>query len=354
MPELNHNDQKHLERPFCFAFELESAEIKQPSYLLDSLIPRGRLILGVGDSTQGKTPFGLQLARDVAGGLNFLDRYKHSGDPTRVALIDAESTKEDIGLRLRMQGQARQVDTGKNLLLFDVDNVFGSDFDLTQKGIDRMRELVGDEKVDLLMLDNLWALSGGQDILAGKVVQPILHGLRKITRLDHSPSVMSFHHPRKSADKQSLPDLSQGDFARWAEEASGSRILFNLTDVRFGLQRTERAGEEYTIFRGRSRVPGIEQEFGPLYLTVDEQHSLALIDSRPSVVEMFGPKEKKVLEAMRRFGEFGTKEARLATAGEIGDRTIGRAFRHGREHGILTVLRPGIYVWAERNGLPVQ
>jgi hypothetical protein len=296
------NKQEHLsgtERCFYFASELESAEIKPPSYMLDSLIPRGRLILGVGDSTQGKTPFGLQLGRDLAGGLNFLDRYKHNGDPTCVAVVDAESTKEDISLRLKMQRQGRPVNTAENLLVLDVDNVFGSGFDLTAQGIKMMREFVADLHIDFLILDNLWALSGGQDLLTAKVVQPILNGLRKITRLDHSPSVMSFHHPRKTSDKQKLPDLAEGDFARWAEEASGSRILFNLTDVRFGLQRTEKGGEEYTIFRGRSRVPGAEQEFGPLYLTVDEKHSLASIDCRPSIVEMFGPKERKVLEKMR-------------------------------------------------------
>jgi hypothetical protein len=135
-------------RRFYLADELQTAEIKEPSYILNPLIPRGRIILGVGDSTQGKTPFGLQLARDIAGGLDFLDYYKTTRGPTRVALIDAESPKEDISLRLKMQGRCRPTESRDNLLLLDVDSVFESDFDVTRTGIERMREFVKDEKVD--------------------------------------------------------------------------------------------------------------------------------------------------------------------------------------------------------------
>ncbi|MBZ5615905.1 MAG: AAA family ATPase [Acidobacteriia bacterium] len=341
-------------RHFWYADELVAENIKPPRFVLNPIIPPGRLILGVGDSTQGKTPFGLQLARDVAGRLDFLDYYRHSGEPTRVALIDAESPKEDLSLRLKMQERGRTVNTGKNLLLLDVDEVLRGGLDVTGPGLEMLSQFVRDENIDLLVLDNLWALSGGQDILQARFAQPILHGLRKITRLPNSPSVLLFHHPRKGTDKQKLPDLATMDFARWAEEASGSRIFFNLTDVRFGLQRAEIKGEEFTIFRGRSRVPGCDQDFGPIYLTIDEDHSLASIDRRPEVFELLGDKERQVLHAMRGKIHFGMKEAKEATHGDISEKTIRRAFRHGCQYGLLKLVRPGIFDWAATNDQTVQ
>jgi hypothetical protein len=350
MPKINRTEGNCVERRFYLANELETADITPPSYILDPLIPRGRLIMGVGDSTQGKTPFGLQLTRDLAGGLDFLDCYKNCGEEIRVALVDAESPKEDVSLRLKMQREGRAAETGENLIVLDVDTVLDCHFDLTPKGIERIGEFVKEENISFLMLDNLWALAGGQDISKGYVAQPILHGLRAITRLPHSPSIGFFHHPRKGADNLHLPDLATMDFARWAEEASGSRIFFNLTDVRFGLQRCERKGEQYTIFRGRSRVPGSQQDFGPLYLTIDEDHSLALIDRRPSVIQLMGNKEQEVLNAMFHFEQFDVKDAKRETAGNVGDKTIRRALQHACEHGILVRVQPAVFAWGADMG----
>jgi len=327
------------------AEELEKSRVAPPAYMVDTLIPRGRLILGVGDSTQGKTPFALQLARDVAGGLDFLDYFKHRNTPSRVALIDAESPKEDIACRLRMQGGGRPVKTEANLLVLGIDEVLGCRFDVTEKGLATMRDFVYEEKIDFLILDNLWALSAGKDITKGNEAQPILMGMRRITRLPHSPTVCFLHHPRKG-DRHDLPDIAQTDFARWAEEASGSRILFNLTDVRFGLQRVETRGEEYTIFRGRTRVPGGDQDFGPLYLAIDEEHSLAQIDKRPIVLERLGDKERQILTCLRNSKQFDVKEARRLMRGDVCDKTIRRAFRHAHEHGlILKTPISGLYEW---------
>jgi len=190
-------------------------------------------------------------------------------------------------------------------------------------------------------------LAGG--VFRGQVniVQPILRGLRKIVLLPHSPSVQFFHHPRKTGDKEFLPDLLSMDFARWAEQASGSRILFNLTDVRFGLQRIEKGGEEYTIFRGRSRVPGIHQDFGPFYLSVDEEHSLAFLDKTQNVLDTLGDKERKVLEAIRPLKQFGVPEARRATHGDVSDKTIRRALKNGCAFGMLEMIGPGRYGWVK-------
>src|SRR5262249_11383725 len=105
----------------------------------------------------------------------------------------------------------------------------------------------------------------------------------------------------------------------------------------------------YTVFRGRSRVPGSQQDFGPLYLSIDEEHSLAFIDRGANALERFGAKERQVLNAMHSYPQFGLREAKQATMGEISPKTIGRAFRHGCEHGILTRVRNGIYAWSERS-----
>jgi hypothetical protein len=122
-------------------------------------------------------------------------------------------------------------------------------------------------------------------------------------------------------------------------------VFFNLTDVRFGLQRVEKKGEEYTVFRGRTRVPGTDQDFGPLYLAIDESHSLASIDRRPNVLELFGEKEREVLTSVRSLATFTAREAKQVTKGNVCDKTIRRAFRHACEHGLIAKTEHGVYAW---------
>ena len=55
------------------ASEYLAREVRPPEFILKPIIPRGRIILLLGNSTQGKTPFVYQLARDIASGNFFLD-----------------------------------------------------------------------------------------------------------------------------------------------------------------------------------------------------------------------------------------------------------------------------------------
>jgi len=339
--------------PFQTADALQAQNIRPPDYILPPLIPRGRIVLCVADSTTGKTPFGYQLARDVVGQRNFLDFFPHCGKPCRVALIDAESPRDDMALRLKRLSEVRPLRSGNNLILVGAEETNRRGFNLIPGqglGLEAIAKFVREQRIDLLILDNLWALSGGRDILKAHVLQPMLRGLREITSLPHKPTVWLFHHFRKGPKEGARSSILQFDFAQWLEEASGSRILVNLTDVRCGLERIEKRGEEYTVFRGRSRVPGDIQDIGPLHLLVDEEHDFAEIDRRPGILAEFGEKTRLILERLRGKRTFTTKDAYSATKGEMTKRTARRAIAEARAHGLIKVSESGAFEWVQSVG----
>jgi len=94
----------------------------------------------------------------------------------------------------------------------------------------------------------------------------MLRALRIVTTLPHRPTVILLHHPKKRDPSLIGRNILNCDFDLWIESLSGSMVFVNLTDVRLGLERLMVNGEEYTIFRGRSRVPGGDQDIGPLFL----------------------------------------------------------------------------------------
>lgn len=332
-------DELNFYRP-C---DLKGVEIQKPEYIVDPILPRRRLILLVGNSTTGKTPFVYQLASEVTSGRDFLGYFPHRGRSCRVAIVDAESPIEDIQLRRQAQGQDESRD---NPIIFDMTQVIEQHLFLDARGIGRLSQFVAAEKIDLLVLDNLWALSAGLDILKAHVVQPILRGLRSITILPHGPSVFLLHHPRKGPrEKKQRASILQSDFAHWLEEASGSYVLINLTDVRLGLERVEVRDEEYTIFRGRSRVPGCEQDIGPLYLTVDEEHSLAAIDRRPEAIQDLGDKAARVFGDLRTLcSPFTMQQAYQASGGSVSRKTVRRTMAFLKAHAWLKETEAG-WVW---------
>jgi hypothetical protein len=320
-----------------------SRKLLAPQYIVKPIIPRGRLILLVGNSTQGKTPFICQLARDIAAGNPILDYFPCSG-PSNVGLFDAESAEEDITMRLQMQ-EHRKADIGK-LRIWNSSEIHQGFLSLTQAGLQNMRAIAEDSKLDVLLLDNLFALSGGIDVTKGNLLQPVLSGLRQITHLPHRPSVLLCHHPRKGGREDKRPNILVPDFTRWLEEASGSYLLVNLTDVRLGIERVETHGEELTVFRGRSRVPGEEQDIGPLYLTIDEEHALAAIDHRPQVLEDAGLKINQVLDELRPLDRFTKKEAKkLCARLDVSGKTVLRALQFAQGHGLIRESEPEVFQW---------
>lgn len=319
----------------------------KPVYLCRPIIPRGRLILFVGGSTQGKTPFGYQMARDVAAGKNVLDYFTCSA-PCRVGFIDAESSAEDVALRLKMQ-EHRRADVSDRLLIRHREQVYKEKLNLSTEGLDNLKTFVSDNGLDFLFLDNLFSLSNGVDFSKANLVQPVISGLKKITDLPYSPSVLLFHHPRKSGkEDKKRASILDPNFSFWLEEASGSGVLVNLSDVRLGLERIEVRGEEVTVFRGRSRVPGNEQDIGPLYLTVDEEHALASIDRSAALIQQQGEKIGDVLDLLRTMRRFSVKDALLrgqALDSHPSAKTVRRAIRFAKEHGCLIEPEEGMLTW---------
>ncbi|MFZ0461897.1 MAG: AAA family ATPase [Candidatus Acidiferrales bacterium] len=320
--------------------------VSKPDYICRPIIPRQRLILFVGNSTQGKTPFISQMSRDIAAGQPVLDRFTCQS-PSRVGFIDAESSGEDISLRLKMQ-EERKADVGDKLIIRNREQVYSEGFNLTAGGLKKLSAFAFENQLNLLVLDNLFALSGGLDVSKGNFVQPMLAGLKQIMSLPRHPSVVLCHHPRKGGTEDNRTTILDPNFMLWLEEASGSGTLVNLSDVRLGLERVEKNGEEFTVLRGRSRVPGNEQDIGPFYLRVDEDHAIATIDRSPQILAEQGEKIAAILTLLRSIGCFSFKDAiRKGCALDVkpSEKTVRRAVRFAREHGFVIETEGGLFQW---------
>lgn len=93
-------------------------------------------------------------------------------------------------------------------------------------------------------------------------------------------------------------------------------------------------------------MPGEEQDIGPLYLTIDEEHALAEIDRRPQVLDDAGPKINQVLDNLRSLERFTKKEAKKQCAClDVSGKTVLRALQFAQGHGLIREAEPEVFQW---------
>jgi len=324
-----------------------TVSVKPPLYIMRPILPRGRLVLLVGNSTAGKTPLMYQLTNDLLGQQPFLDYFPYEADgPVNVAVIDAESLPEDIAFRIKLQRAGRTIrPTGKFRY---TDRESTAELHLSLHDPTKLVEFVRDEQINVLILDNLWALSDGLDITKGNIASQTISQLGKIITLPHKPSVVVLHHPRKSSSAHPLKvSILDPDFLAWIQELSGSMVWVNRTDVRLGLERVTRNDTEFTVLRGRHRVPGGEQDIGPLYLTIDEKHDLAVIDKSPEMLASLGPKQQEIAAKLRLKHKFTAEQAlSYEIRGTCSKRLVYYVLKTLKAHGFIREL-PNGYEWIE-------
>ena len=120
----------------------------------------------------------------------------------------------------------------------------------------------------------------------------------------------------------------------------------NLTDVRCGIETVE----DHTVFRMRTRIPGKRQEFGPLYLLIDEEHQIATLDNSVDLIERASSKIRRVCRTAKVFmgKPFSVAELKLQMIPEtVSERTIIRGIHYLRDHGLLHKHQEdGKWIWA--------
>lgn len=322
--------------------------IETPHYILRPILPRGRLVLLVGDSTQGKTPFCYQLVNDLLGQRDFLDYFPFENDgPVNVAVIDAESLPEDIPFRIRMQRAGRPIQPTGKLRYTDRNSTVELGFNVCDPT--KLIDLVRDERIDVLIIDNLRALSSGADVSKGHIATQIITQLNRLIALPHKPTIVILHHPRKgSAAHPFKCSILDPNFMHWLQELSGSMVWANRTDVRLGLEQVTRNDAEFTVLRGRHRVPGGDQDIGPIYLTIDEQHDLAAIDRSPEMLANLGPKQQEIATKLRLKKKFTRKDAHsYEIKGDTCKRWVNSLLKTLLTHGFIKEVSSGTYEWIE-------
>ncbi len=328
--------------------ELDKTEIKLPEYVSQHIFPVGRVIGFVGRTGAGKTPCEYQMAGDVVSGRAVLDCFPFCAErPVRVAYFDGEHTVADIKYRLHLQEQVRPISNRQNLIVFDQEKILKDKVSVRPEGFKRLHEILEGLEIDLVFLDNLWSLSGGQNINEGHVLQQILDNARRLTMLPRHPTIVVSHHPRKrDKNKSNNTHITDDDFGLWLEEASGSQVFNNLTDVRCGIETVG----DHTVFRMRTRIPGKRQEFGPLYLLIDEEHQIATLDNSVDLIERASSKIRRVCRTAKVFmgKPFSIGELKLQMIPEtVSERTIIRGIHYLRDHGLLHKHQEdGKWIWA--------
>jgi len=323
---------------------------KPPTYILRPIIPRGRLILLVGDSNAGKTPFLYQLIGNLLKQKDFLKYFKNeTEEPLRIGMIDAESTSEDIGWRKQRQGSEWPES-------FPVERFVWTDRETTpvlkldiNDNVKKIQKFVEDNRLDLVILDNLHALSAGANIAKPEVASKIITGLNAILHLPWKPSLLFVHHPRKKPGGEKYKtSILDPDFMSWIQELSGTMVWINRTDVRLGIARIEKNGNEYTVLRGMHRVPGSEQQFGPIYLSIDDDHDVAKISNSPDVLDNLSKKIREIAEQMKKAQRFTRADSiKQPIRCFASKKTVGRAIKLLKAHGFLNETSSGEYRWQD-------
>ncbi|MBO0333496.1 AAA family ATPase [Sneathiella sp. CAU 1612] len=180
--------------------ELMNTDIPNPKPLLGSWLTNQQINMIYAPSGVGKSMFAMSIAIAVAGGGEYLG-WKADGC-SKVLIVDGEMDMSDLRDRaILLSGSIENLDlkaASSNLSFLpfqgQADNVNWPDLaepDDHQRIINRIKN----EKIDLVILDNLSTLAGVENENDASAWRPVNELLRKIKRLGCTPIMV--HHSRK-------------------------------------------------------------------------------------------------------------------------------------------------------------
>lgn len=239
---------------------------KPDTLIVEGMIPSCSIVLLVGDSGLGKTPWAYQLALCVAAGVPFLG---HQVTPGLVLHVDLENGESGIATLCESLARYLGLESlPKNYhLLTDREGIKALD--------DAMKKL----RPTLVIIDSLRAFRPGAEQKNDSAAQ-LMNDLRQWAKTFNTTFLL-IHHIRKPDEKFTQDALEDApSVMTWLLRASGARALVNQSDVRIALDSTlgvvriglpkgaARAASDEVglVVRGFTRLRG---ELGPEYLTRD-------------------------------------------------------------------------------------
>ena len=222
-----------------------SAEIGSGEYLIDRLVRS--LVLFIGDSGLGKSPFLYMASLCVTAGIPFLGNDVKRG---RVLYLDFENGLEQVGQMIgQLMKYLKLPKAPKGLQLWNYNDCSEG------WSKDDLESMIKDSKSDLVIIDSLTALYPDIET-KNDTAKALYQNFRRLMRT-YDVSILGVHHLKKPSEnpKASKPSLEGDDWRNWFLQARGARALINDCDIRLGvdLPRKKFKKEAALAARGESR-----------------------------------------------------------------------------------------------------
>src|SRR5438034_2789051 len=217
--------------------EILKKRYTEPEWLVDQFLLKGGVTAIYGAQGVGKSWMDLEFSKTVVGGHSFLG-HARKGKPGRVLYYALEDTDSRIKIRLRTQGwkpeEAKRV-------VFETELASASG-----DGFKQIREDHAETYADLVVVDPLWMYGGARlDFNKGGQVGEMMKKFKTFAR-DVDAAVVLTHHTRKATKFAPAGNLD--------DDASGSRALSALTDVRILIDRSPNTLNTKIFVAGKDRA----------------------------------------------------------------------------------------------------
>lgn len=195
-------------------------EPADPDQVLQGIFDRGDKVAVIGGSKRRKSFFIAQLALQLASGRDFLSW--HVSKPRRVLCVQMEIAS--VHYHRRIRGLARDLVVSPNDLgdRLGILNTRGHDLSGAE-GVERIAEMAGDFKPEVIILDPLYKLLQGDENLA-RDMKPVLAAFDRLAE-EMGAAVVYAHHDAKGASGEK--DIR--------DRGAGSGVLGRDYDAAFSL-----------------------------------------------------------------------------------------------------------------------
>jgi hypothetical protein len=228
---------------------------KPVEYLIDGLVPRGTLVVLVGNSGLGKSPLTYQLGLCVGSGIDFLGRKTRVG---RVLMLDYENGAAEASGIVETQSKYLGIEGSLERFLYWTRD------DATPRWRQKSGPfgMIRDFKPDLVIIDSLSAFNPQMEETNANANR-IIAELRNISR-ESGCAVLMTHHRAKPSRKAVVEPLEISNLSTWMWQARGASAIINSTDVRLAVDKPFRrpassaadVEEIALVMRGLARVRG--------------------------------------------------------------------------------------------------
>ena len=318
--------------------ELDQTQFPPQKWRIDHLIPHQGFVILAGVSGEKKTWVGLDMARSISQGSNFLNCERFKTEPCNVLYIDVEMPKSELQRRCRQLSFA-DTESGKILLLnYDVLN-FSS-----QENEHRiwLEHYIKEEKIGVIFVDTFRAVAAGLKEEKAEEVRQFFENFKKYK--NESVTFVWLDHFRKSNNFEGK--IPKKEFLFGSQD--------KLASVEVLLMIRSENDEEIHVYQRKNRC-GIEIKPFKIIMT-DSQQSGAKktqLTYGGELEEDENAKDRakeKILDLLPEGGRTATELLKIISSQfKIGSKNTRAALKQLETEKVITVSKQGKSNYYELN-----